>query len=342
MTDESKTAPSLDDLVAAAQQAPATVDWEAVAIKNAARAQDLERRLQECIATLQAANVELGERTAELEIINSVQQALSSQLDFQAIIELVGDTLRDLFGGVSTSIALYDEASNRIETPYFLATDGHRVHAFTEDDLSLLSTIAATVGVVLHNALLYQETERRASQMATIAEVGREVSATPEREAVLTSIARHVHSLFQAQDTILRLLEPDGEAFRTIVALGRYADEFKADVVTQAAFEALIRSVGGDLEFLRELIDTYFEDSPKLLAALHAALAAGNTAEFRRAAHSLKSASASMGAMGSSRMCQEMEEIGKACALDGADATLGRAEEEYTRVRAALESVATS
>ncbi|MBN1661395.1 MAG: response regulator [Anaerolineae bacterium] len=128
MTDESKTAPSLDDLAVAAQQAQATVDWEAVAIENAARAQDLEHRLQKCLAELRAAHVEVGERTVELEIINSVQQALSSQLDFHAIIELVGDTLRDLFGGVSTYIALYDPASNQIETPYFVAADGHRVH----------------------------------------------------------------------------------------------------------------------------------------------------------------------------------------------------------------------
>src|SRR6185312_6665994 len=35
------------------------------------------------------------QRAAELAIINSVQQGLASELDFQAIVDLVGDKLRD-------------------------------------------------------------------------------------------------------------------------------------------------------------------------------------------------------------------------------------------------------
>ncbi|MBN1661394.1 MAG: Hpt domain-containing protein [Anaerolineae bacterium] len=113
------------------------------------------------------------------------------------------------------------------------------------------------------------------------------------------------------------------------------------DVIDQAVFRTLIQSVGDDLEFLRELLDIYLKDAPRLLAALHAALAAGNAAEFRRAAHTLKSTSASMGAMDFSRMCKELEDLGKAEALGSASALLGRVEEEYDRVRAALESATT-
>ena len=51
-------------------------------------------------------------------IINSVQQGLVAQLDFQAIIELVGDKLRDLFSGRDLSIRLYDAASNTVTIPY--------------------------------------------------------------------------------------------------------------------------------------------------------------------------------------------------------------------------------
>src|SRR5688572_6307207 len=40
---------------------------------------------------------QLAQREAELEIINSVQQGLATQLDFQTIIDLVGDQLREIF-----------------------------------------------------------------------------------------------------------------------------------------------------------------------------------------------------------------------------------------------------
>ena len=103
---------------------------------------------------------------------------------------------------------------------------------FDDGDLRLLSTIAANVGAALHNARLFQETQRRAFQMATIAEVGYQVSSTLELDTVLAGIVGHVHGLFQAQDTVLRLLEPDGRTFHTTAALGRYAKQFESDVVT--------------------------------------------------------------------------------------------------------------
>src|SRR4029079_2607705 len=53
---------------------------------------------------------ETEQRAAELAVINSVQQALVAQLDFLAIIELVGNKLRDLFSAETLTIRLYDAA----------------------------------------------------------------------------------------------------------------------------------------------------------------------------------------------------------------------------------------
>jgi PAS domain S-box-containing protein len=72
---------------------------------------------------------ETQQRTCELEAMSHVQQGLATRLDFQAIIDLVGDKLREVFRGASTFIALYDEASNQIETPYFVSEGGRRVQA---------------------------------------------------------------------------------------------------------------------------------------------------------------------------------------------------------------------
>lgn len=89
---------------------------------------------------------------------------------------------------------------------------------------------------------------------------------------------------------------------------------------------------------LGELLEVHFQDAPKLLGSMHAALAAGNADEFRRAAHSLKSTSANFGAMTLSKMCKELEDLGKTGAIEGAAEGLALTEAEYGRVRAALDA----
>ena len=57
-----------------------------VALENARLFDETQRLLKET-----------EERNAELAIINSVQQGLATELDFQAIVDLVGDELREGF-----------------------------------------------------------------------------------------------------------------------------------------------------------------------------------------------------------------------------------------------------
>ncbi len=112
----------------------------------------------------------------------------------------------------------------------------------------------------------------------------------------------------------------------------------EADTIDYAVLAGVLDSVGGDREFLSELIETYLDDSPQLLEAMHQSLEAGNAAEFRRAAHSLKSNSASLGAMPLSRLARALEEMGKAGTLGDASALHSEAEAEYALVKAALQS----
>ena len=111
----------------------------------------------------------------------------------------------------------------------------------------------------------------------------------------------------------------------------------QTEVIDRTVLDGLLESVGGDREFLAELLQTYFDDAPSLFDTMRAALTAGKPDEFRRAAHSLKSNSANFGAVQLSRMSKELEDMGKAGALDGAEVKLAHAAEEYSRVRAALE-----
>jgi GAF domain-containing protein/DNA-binding response OmpR family regulator len=61
---------------------------------------------------------ESNERATELAIINSVQQGLAAELDIQAMYDLVGDRIRDVFDAQVVDIGLYDLAAGTVRYPY--------------------------------------------------------------------------------------------------------------------------------------------------------------------------------------------------------------------------------
>jgi PAS domain S-box-containing protein len=62
---------------------------------------------------------ETQRRVAELATVNSVGQALAAHLELDALIELVGDRVRDTFDADIAYVALHDEASGRVEFAYY-------------------------------------------------------------------------------------------------------------------------------------------------------------------------------------------------------------------------------
>ena len=61
---------------------------------------------------------ETEQRAAELQIINSIQQGLAAELDFQAIVNLVGDTLSEVLNTGDLCIRWYDEKTNLMHFLY--------------------------------------------------------------------------------------------------------------------------------------------------------------------------------------------------------------------------------
>ena len=84
----------------------------AVALDNAQWAHGLEQKVQERTEELQTSNANLEQRNAELQVINSIQQGLAAELDFQAIVDLVGDKLREVFKAANLVINWYDHQAN--------------------------------------------------------------------------------------------------------------------------------------------------------------------------------------------------------------------------------------
>src|SRR5919202_359807 len=61
---------------------------------------------------------ETRQRNAELALINSVQEAIAGGLDPQAIYDIVGDRIRDVFDAQVLNIAVHNEATGLLELSY--------------------------------------------------------------------------------------------------------------------------------------------------------------------------------------------------------------------------------
>jgi signal transduction histidine kinase/DNA-binding response OmpR family regulator len=123
---------------------------------------------------------------------------------------------------------------------------------FGESDARVLATIASNVGTAIRNAQLYREAQRRERETAVINEVGREVSATLDLQAVLQLIVERALGLLEADTSAVFLPEPDGDAFRATVAVGAIAEAILAVTINRG--EGIIGGVAaeGRAEFVND------------------------------------------------------------------------------------------
>ena len=108
------------------------------------------------------------------------------------------------------------------------------------------------------------------------------------------------------------------------------------------AITELLEAVGGDLEFMADLIATYVGDSPALIAGMRGGLSSGDATGVRRAAHTLKSTSATFGATRLVAMSREIEAAAAAENLAGLEPQIEAAAAEYEVVAAALRAAVES
>ena len=258
----------------------------AVALDNAQWSQGLEQKVAQRTEELQASNALIEQRAGELAIINSIQQGIAAELDFQAIVDLVGDKLREVFktGDIGHSLVrsatdlmhyLYEyEHGKRMTTAPAPPSAGgiwqtlvrtrrrwsrtrcrsanagrgdpgvrcepvlrrrsrssaatacwasivlenyERENAFGESEVRLLTTVAASMGVALENARLFDETQRllketeqRNAELAVInsiqegmaAELDFQAHRRPRRRQAARGVRdrRHGHPLVRPED----------------------------------------------------------------------------------------------------------------------------------------------
>ena len=92
-------------------------------------------------------------------------------------------------------------------------------------------------------------------------------------------------------------------------------------------------------EFVAELIDTFFEEAPTLLAELRAAHAAADATRLRRAAHSIKSNSLTFGATTLAELARALELGGLPAEPARATAALDALDAAYAQAAQALQAL---
>ena len=245
-----------------------------VALENARLFDETQRLLRET-----------EQRAAELAVINSIQEGMAAELDFQAIIDLVGDKLREVFGtgdlcirwldaktgnllflyefehgvrhhppprppiaggpwfkmtetrqpivlnSVATMTAMgvptmpgTDQAQSSVFVPIVgsdrvlgtILTENHeRENAYGEAEVRLLSTVAASMGVALENARLFDETQRlfkeseqRAAELAIINSVQQALAAELNMQGIYDAVGDKIREIFHQADMDIRIHDP--------------------------------------------------------------------------------------------------------------------------------------
>jgi PAS domain S-box-containing protein len=98
--------------------------------------------------------------------------------------------------GIRSAVAVPLLVKDRVLGAFVL---GRRQNvAFSEADLSLLSSIGVQLGVALENARLFEETRRRAEELELILEVGRSLVATLDVDRVLEAGIRNLARILDA------------------------------------------------------------------------------------------------------------------------------------------------
>jgi GAF domain-containing protein len=136
------------------RQAEALAAQAAIAIQNARLFNETQRLLKET-----------DKRAHELAIINTVQMALASKLDFLGVIYAVGDKIRDIFPKENVLIGLIDHEHNMLRLPYIYDTSkGRRVSGEFPLGQGLFYTIFTTRQPLLINT----DFTRRSKELGSI------------------------------------------------------------------------------------------------------------------------------------------------------------------------------
>jgi HPt (histidine-containing phosphotransfer) domain-containing protein len=105
---------------------------------------------------------------------------------------------------------------------------------------------------------------------------------------------------------------------------------------------SLLDGVRGDRKLLRELVDVFIIDTPKLLARIQRAITRGDAARLKEAAHALKGSVGNFDSGLAFEAVRRLEFIARENKLPDAPAAFALAKTQITRLTRALRDLQTS
>ncbi len=110
-------------------------------------------------------------------------------------------------------------------------------------------------------------------------------------------------------------------------------------ILDEAVLAELKATTGDDPAFVRELVDSYLAEAPAQIEGIAAAITGSDAAALVRPAHTLKSSSATVGAMRLATVARRLEITGRSGALeDEANADLDTLRADWRAVAEAFET----
>ena len=107
--------------------------------------------------------------------------------------------------------------------------------------------------------------------------------------------------------------------------------------IDRSALDAYREMMGDEADaFIADVIDTYLDNAATLFSELEGSLASGDAEAFTRAAHTLKSTSATVGAQALSALAADLEAAGKRGEISPLAEKVAQAKEAFTSVEAEL------
>lgn len=103
-----------------------------------------------------------------------------------------------------------------------------------------------------------------------------------------------------------------------------------------ATMRKLMEDIGGEAEVMRELVETFLEEGPRLVGLMRESFDGGDLRTLNRCAHSLRSSSATFGAVQLSRLCRDLEQATESATPQDADARVRDIQGEWALVEGEL------
>lgn len=103
--------------------------------------------------------------------------------------------------------------------------------------------------------------------------------------------------------------------------------------------ESLWNRVDGDLDLLRELVELFVEEGPRMLAEIEMAIEAGSASDLEKASHKIKGSVLQFSARAAAAIALELEENGRLGSLAGAERLLKTLREEIDLLQQTLHAM---